>query len=245
MPDLKQIRALASVLMQPGGWHAFTRWKPFSITAFRIVSALKNRGLRFSTIIDGGANVGQFARAAAELYPDARVISIEALPAVADELRRNLANLSRVRVIQSAIGEEERETTFHRNAYTLASSVLPPHAAYEKSFPGHSFSTVRVPMNTLDALLNDEPLTPPVLLKLDLQGYELQALRGAARTLEHTDYILLETAFKPLYEHEPLFEDLYAFLQQTGFRFRAPVDFLSDTTGEIIQMDALFERARP
>ena len=100
-------------------------------------------------------------------------------------------------------------------------------------------------MNTLDALLHDEPLTPTVLLKLDLQGYELQALRGAARTLERSDYVLLETAFKPLYEHEPLFEDVYALLQQAGFRFRNPVDFLSDASGEIIQMDALFERALP
>lgn len=245
MPNFKQARALAVALMQPGGWRAFTRWKPFSITSFRIVSALKNQGLRFSTIIDGGANVGQFARAAAELYPDARVISIEALPDVANELRRNLSDLQRMRIIQSAVGEEARETTFHRNTYTLASSVLPPDAGYERSFPGHAFSTVRVPMNTLDALLQDEPLTPPVLLKLDLQGYELQALRGAARTLERSDYVLLETAFKPVYEQEPLFEDVYALLRQSGFRFRSPVDFLSDASGEIIQMDALFERPRP
>jgi FkbM family methyltransferase len=242
MPNLEQARELASVLMQPGGWHAFTCWKPFSITAFRIVSALKNQGLRFSTIIDGGANVGQLARAAAELYPEARVITIEALPDVADQLQRNLSDLQRVRVIRSAIGEEEREITFHRSSYTLASSVLSPHADYEKSFPGQSFSAVHVPMSTLDTLLSEETLTPPVLLKLDLQGYELQALRGATGTLEHTDYLLLETTFKPMYENEPHFEDVYALLHQAGFRFQNPIDFLTDGSGEIIQMDALFEK---
>jgi hypothetical protein len=80
------------------------------------------------------------------------------------------------------------------------------------------------------------------LLKLDLQGYEIEALKGARAVLGRTDYVLLETAFKRLYENEPLFEDLADYLRTAGFHFLRPVGFETDFRGEVVQMDALFAR---
>jgi hypothetical protein len=79
-----------------------------------------------------------------------------------------------------------------------------------------------------------------VLLKLDLQGYELEALRGAERTLARVQHVLLETAFEATYEDEPLFDDVHSFMSSAGFRFVCPVDVLRDRQGRITQMDALF-----
>src|SRR5690606_27391001 len=100
-----------------------------------------------------------------------------------------------------------------------------------------------VPVARLDTVLAAEPVEQPVLLKLDLQGYELEALHGATDTLQHTDYVLLEAAFKPVYEGEPLFGELYDFMRAQGFHFLRPLDFLRDARGVIVQMDALFGRA--
>jgi FkbM family methyltransferase len=170
MSRLRQVSELVAVLAKPGGLHAFAGWKPFSLTAFRIMSRLKRQGLSFNTIIDGGANVGQFARAATETYPNARIFSIEALPDVADVLGRNLSDRSQVQVFQTALGRTSGETTFFRNEYTLASSALPLHPNQQESFPAATrTSTLSVPMSTLDVLLANEELKPPVLLKLDLQ----------------------------------------------------------------------------
>jgi hypothetical protein len=75
-----------------------------------------------------------------------------------------------------------------------------------------------------------------------LQGFELEALRGADATLKRVGYVLLEVALRPSYEGEPSFEELLDFLRPYGFRFLRPVEFLRSASGEIVQMDALFGR---
>lgn len=243
MANLGKFLRLGRVLLQPDGLRSCVRWKPFSITAFTMLRALKRQGLEFRTVIDGGANVGQFARAVSEVYPDAEIISFEAHPDVAETLRRNLADRPQVRVIRAALGGSDGSLEFFPNEYSLISSALPLHPDQRDLRENvRQFEPIRVPMISLDTFLDDEPLTPPVLLKLDVQGYEIEALKGATRTLERTHYVLVETAFKRLYEGEPLFEDLSDFLRGARFHFERPIDFEADPRGEIVQMDALFLR---
>ncbi len=80
-----------------------------------------------------------------------------------------------------------------------------------------------------------------MLLKLDLQGYELEALMGATETLARTRWVLFETGFRKSYEGEPDFVQILDFLRERNFRFVRPLDILRAQNGEIIQMDALFE----
>ena len=236
MPTLSQAVQLVKLLPQPGAASAFRTWKPFSITSFQMLRTLHALGLRPRTVIDAGANIGQFARAAAETFPEAHVVSFEALPEVAARLRANLADCARVTTVESAVGNEDGTLTFYRNAYDLASSALPAADGAARTEP------LEVPVGRLDTLLRDHTLPAPVLLKLDLQGYELEALRGATETLTRVDHVLLEVAFVSSYLGEATFDELYAFLREAGFRFRQPIDVLTDDDGAIVQMDALFER---
>lgn len=226
---LRQLVALAQVLAEPGAARALRTWTPFSTTSFRIVRALQRRGFRFATVIDGGANAGQFARAAAETWPDARVVSFEPLPDLAARFRSHLG--ARARLVEAALGRHAGTLAFHRTPYSLASSALVP-----KDGPSEQ---ITVPVVRLDDALADEPLARPLLLKLDLQGFELEALRGAPGVLARADAVLLETAFVPGYEGEPLFREVLAFMEDAGFRFVAPIDTL-EQEGQIAQMDALF-----
>lgn len=202
-----------------------------------MATALKAQGLQPRTVIDAGANIGQFARAMAETFPLAAVVSFEPDPSTAVRFRANLADCPRVRLVEAAVGSHDGHVTFHPQAYDLASSVLPGVAAQ----PGGP-APFDVPVGRLDTLLRDDDLAGPVLLKLDLQGYELEALRGAPDTLARSAHVLLETAFRSGYVGEPPFEAVYDLLRASGFRFLRPVDVLRDKTGEIVQMDALFER---
>ncbi|MBE2185806.1 MAG: FkbM family methyltransferase [Rhodothermales bacterium] len=229
---LRQMAQLAALVAEPGGLRALRTWKPFSLSSFQITRALHRQGFRFRTVVDGGANIGQFARAAAETWPDARVVSFEPLPDAAKTLRRNVDG--RAEVVEAALGAVSGTTTFFRTDYTLASSVLRPDD------PTATPLTVR--LTTLDEELEALPIDRPLLLKLDLQGYELEALRGGKRVLGEADAVLLETPFRVSYDGEPLFREILAFMEDAGFIFLRPLDVWDDGH-EIRQMDALFVRA--
>lgn len=244
MSRLQQIRRLAATAVSPGGLRAMRTWKPFSLTAFHMMKRLQTEAVTFRSIIDGGANIGQFARAALETFPEAELIAFEPLPDVAAVLEKNLSDTGRARVVVSALGPATGTLTFHRNAYSLSSSALPLHQNHRDAFPdAQEESEVEVPVGRLDDLLGDFELASPSLLKLDLQGFEIPAFQGAPETLRVVDFILVETAFRPLYEGEALFPELHAFLKERGFRFLRPLDVLEGPDGTIVQMDALFVRS--
>ncbi|OAD23264.1 methyltransferase, FkbM family [Candidatus Thiomargarita nelsonii] len=77
-------------------------------------------------------------------------------------------------------------------------------------------------LSTLDKVFNAMTLEPPVLLKLDVQGYESTTLRGGRDTLKRVDYVILEASFKPMYEGEMLFMDIVRLMEEYGFQFFAP-----------------------
>ena len=96
-------------------------------------------------------------------------------------------------------------------------------------------------MTVLDSISID--LIPPVLLKLDVQGYEAKVLAGAERTLSRCDYVIIEMSMARMYEGETEFTDLLRLMNNYGFRFLRPIGWLEHPrTGAILQMDGLFAR---
>lgn len=235
---------LLSLLCTPTAWLALLSWPKFSATSFTMISHLVRQGVLPRTIIDVGANVGQFAVASAKLFPNASVHSFEPNPRCVAELCKNVASLGRVSVYPIALGESEGEVAFHINSHSHSSSILPLGENHRSAFlHAREIGTIQVKISTLDKIFADIELPSPVLLKLDVQGYEAQALRGAAETLKRVDYVVLEASFKPMYEGEMLFMDIVRLMEGCGFVFLRPVGLLPDPrTGEIFQMDALFGR---
>ena len=232
------------VLSHPGAVRGFMSWRPFSMSSFTQLHSIRQLPLQFQTVIDAGANVGQFARAATEFYPEANVISVEALPEVAKIFRENLKGRSQVRLIETALGNTEGTIVFYPHHYSQSSSALkvrPEHM--ERHISKKLLPPIEVPITRLDTLFPDGRIAKPALLKLDLQGYELEALRGGTSILAQCDCVLLETVFAEAYDGEPLFEEILGFMQANGFRFERPLAFLNDAKDQIYQMDALFVRA--
>jgi FkbM family methyltransferase len=240
----KKISHQFELLLEARALVGLISWPKFSFTSYRMVSGLARQRVMPATVIDVGANVGQFAVAAAKFFPDARVYSIEPHPEIFLRLQRNIRKLPNVTAFEAALGEREGRARLHLNAYSHSSSLLPLGAGHRAAFPkAVEVSAVTVRQTTLDCLFAAVELKPPVLLKLDVQGYEAQTLCGATRTLKRVDYTVLEASFKPMYEGEALFLDLVRMMESYGFRFSRPVDFLPDpATREILQIDALFER---
>src|SRR5690606_37714243 len=114
---------------------------------------------------------------------------------------------------------------------SIASSALEPLTRRVSD----DVEPLEVPVCRLDNALQQILLRPPILLKLDLQGFEIEALRGASEALAKMDYVVIETSFVPLYPGEPDFLELIDHMRGAGFSFLRPVDMLRDERGGIVQ----------
>ena len=239
---IDQAAKLADVALTPGGLRAARRARPFSVSAFRLVSQVARRVGAPRTVLDVGANKGQFSRAAATVFPGARIVAFEPLEAVAAEWRRHLADVEGAEVHVCALGAGSGTVTFHPHDYSLSSSVLPlagGSGGEGGAGPGE-LAPVEVPVHRLDDLVSADALVGPVLCKLDVQGYEVEVLRGASETLRRVDALVVELAFERVYEGQPLFAEVLDALTARGFALDVPLDVRRDDAGTVVEMDGLF-----
>lgn len=198
----------------------------------------------FRTIVDVGANNGQFTLAMAYLFPSAKLHSFEPIPECFDVLCRNTRHL-KCDVYQVAVGSTPGVMPLNVHEYRDSSSLLPMADEHKAAFPfSEALSRVEaVEVVTLDDAIDGPALERPVLLKLDLQGGELEALRGAQNLLRHVDVVVSECSFACLYQGGPQFDDIYELLRKSGFRYMGNMGELRHPdTDAVLQCDAVFQR---
>jgi FkbM family methyltransferase len=210
-----------------------------------MVDDLRRQGVCPATVIDVGANAGQFSCAAWRLWRPHCIHAFEPLPDVAELFQRELGRVPGIVIHPVALGAEVGDLPLHVNVHSHSSSLLGLAASHEAAFPDATTAgDLQVPVRTLDGELSDVELPPPVLVKLDVQGYERWVLDGGLETLARAEWVIVESSFKPLYEREPGFLDMVAYMAARGFRFLRPVGWLTAPgTDEILQCDALYGRA--
>jgi FkbM family methyltransferase len=195
-----------------------------------------------TTIIDVGANIGQFAVAASRIFAADAVYCFEPAPDCVARLRRNVASLRGTDVRAVALSDRTGDGLLYVNSHRHSSSMLPLAEAHKEAFPKASvIARVKTAVSTLDCEFADQPLRRPALLKIDVQGGEAAVIRGASATLKQVDYVVVETSFRPMYEGEAPFDSIRCLMEQSGFNSWRPVGWLSHPrTHEVLQMDALF-----
>lgn len=239
---IKFIRFL-KFISTPGAIIAYLNWSKFSLASYQIIARAKAKGVTPQAVIDVGANVGQFSVAASKLFELDNIFPIEPDPRVAKKLSKNVGPKITRNVHICAIGAAVGEVDFHVNADSQVSSMLPLGVDRIKGYPASRIiEKITVPLTTLDALFANEALPKPILLKIDVQGFEDQVILGAKGLLTKVKWVLIEVSFARLYEGEFGFNEINELMGLNGFRFIAPLNFhVSPVTREIIEMDALFE----
>jgi FkbM family methyltransferase len=192
-------------------------------------------------VVDVGANRGQFTLDVVRAVPSARVVAFEPLEQEATVFRSIFAHHDNVQLHQLALGRRVEPGTMHMSRAADSSSLLPIGPLQVSIFPGtEELRTVVVDVSTLDAMLVGESIPPKSLLKIDVQGDELEVLRGGTRVLKLFRWIYLEASFLELYIGQALAGELINYLSGLGFR-------LVDTStplranGRTVQIDLLFE----
>lgn len=151
-------------------------WEPWVLRPMR--AALQGGGVLY----DVGANVGYMTIEGA-LLPNTSVVAFEPQPelAIRVALSASLSNCQNVSVYCAALGATAGEATLH----------VPPHNLHASVSSGVGGRNVRCPQVRLDDLVEAESLPPPTVIKVDVEGAELDVFRGAEATLRRWRPILL------------------------------------------------------
>lgn len=97
-------------------------------------------------------------------------------------------------------------------------------------------------MRRLDDVIALEVIASPILLKLDVQGYELQALRGCETLLDAFAWVYCECSFVELYQGQALADEVIAWLRAHGLRLIGVYNMAFDHAARAVQADFLFGR---
>jgi FkbM family methyltransferase len=201
-----------------------------------LLQAMRANEFVAKTVIDIGANVGRWSEAAASVFPSARFVLIDGNPKNYSHLKAVASKLgSNSEFTIALLGAEEKNAVPFYDLGT-GSSILPELTSFEKS-------GISLPMLTLDGLFATRVCEVPLLLKLDVQGYELEVLRGGRKVLTSAEVVILETSLLPYNEGAPLMADVISFMAREGF---VPFDFCGQLRREsdyaLFQTDVAFAR---
>lgn len=193
----------------------------------------------FATVIDGGANVGDYAAKVRARLPDAQIHCFEPTPRLFQDISRRFADDNKITCHEQALSDSDGKVAFRITEDQYSSSLL-EQTDRLATVPEQ---VVAVQSTALDTWAANRTIRRPALLKLDVEGNELAALRGAQKLLEQIDYVELETIFAELRKGQPEFRDILNFLHDRGFVL---VDIypgvLDPATGFSVWADAVFAR---
>ena len=230
---------LARLLAHPGYWRGLM---------FGVAATLEHRdalgGLDLATVVDIGANKGQFSLFARDAFPGARITAFEPLAEPAARFAALFAGDRRITLHRVAIGPERGKATIHVAARDDSSSLLPITERQTALYPDTRLKETRtIDVAPLDAFLDAADVAAPALLKLDVQGFELEALKGCEALLDRFSYVYAECSYVELYTGQALADQVVAHLAARGFGKGGTFNLTRDADGCPVQADVLFTRA--
>ena len=186
-------------------------------------------------VIDVGASNGTPGLYRA--FPKCRFLLIDAISENRPMMER-FAKKYDVSVIISGVGAQAGALTLNvaGNKHGSRSSFLPRRGTFEND---------PVKPRTITVARLDE-LAPPgsasIGLKLDVEGFEAEVLKGAERLMPHVQWIVCEVSMAPRFASDPLFAGIFGLLSGQGFVFRDMVEIRRNRPGDLRLIDALFVR---
>jgi FkbM family methyltransferase len=203
------------------------------------------RSTACSLVFDVGAFRGEAAAEYAEMFPAAQVYAFEPFPASYNSLVSRFAGNSRIHLVNAAVSSQTGEAVFHVNGLPETNSLLPRPSSGRQYFPSAAATEqkISVPTITLDDFRERQKLAVPQILKMDIQGNELAALKGAEKTVSSGEVALIfsEVTFVPHYEGGVLFYELCSYLAERGFTLLNFYEMHSaNAVGQLRFGDAIF-----
>jgi len=235
---ITRIKKVILILRSPRLALAFLRYGVFAGAEHCSVLSPK-----FKTIVDIGANKGQFALACREWAPNARIISFEPLQTPATIFKILFDGDTNVHLNEVAIGPQIQRSIIHVSSHEDSSSLLPIGPNQIALYPGtQEKNTIEIDVAPLSAYLMPDNIKSPAMLKIDVQGFEMEVLRGCESTIEKFDFVYCECSFIELYSGQKLAYEVIEWLHKRQFNFVGIFNTSYDRSGQAIQADFLFKQ---
>jgi len=202
---------------------------------------ISNHGI--DTLLDIGANTGQYATLMRKLGYNKKIISFEPLADAFKQLNSNALKDDLWIANNYAIGDEDGKTVINIAGNSASSSMLKMLPSHINAAPDSDYiSNEEIEIKKLDSIF-DVFCTPDskIMMKVDTQGFERNVLDGAVESLKKISVIQLEMSLIPLYENEIIFIDMLKYINNQGFYlFSLENGFTHPTTNQLLQVDGLF-----
>lgn len=178
------------------------------------------KGHNVTGIIDAGASNGRISKRLLRKFPAAQAYAFEPNPLYAEALKQYAKDEPRFHPQFLALSDSEGQATLHVTESPGSTSLLTPGKRLQEILPeGASVkSDEKVELVTIDNWAQRNGDLAIELMKFDIQGAELKALRGAVNTLQNSTLIVYtEISFNPLYEGSAIYSEIDLFLREHGF----------------------------
>ena len=192
---------------------------------------LREEGFYPEKILDVGANIGQFFLTVKSTFPKSQVLSIEGNPNCEELLSKNNPNY-----LISLLGSEKSITKFYINRNN---DICTGGSIYKETTEFYEDCNVmEIEMNTLDQLGEKFDF-----IKIDVQGSELDILKGGIKTIVDCEYLLIEVSVKNYNQGSSSADEVIIFLSNLGFKI---YDIFSHFyfNDKLTQVDFLFVNSR-
>jgi FkbM family methyltransferase len=199
---------------------------------FLSLSHLLRYDYKPSYIIDVGAYVGEWTKEVFKVFPGADYIAVEPLPEKKNILKKEFKNMP-VKIYNNLVGDRKRQDVrFY--AMETGSSVFEELTSVERRM-------IHLDMITLDDIAEQENVKGSVVLKLDVQGFELEVLKGAEKLLDHVDIICMEVSFLNYNDGAPLAHEVIQKMHELNYCiYDIPSFTRKDNDYALVQSDIIF-----
>jgi len=183
----------------------------------RVIAIIKKELPAHPVILDVGAAGGETCIMFTEAFPQGSVYGFEPIQATFTKLKEHTKAYPNITIYHTALGNAKEQTSINVMSRITSSSLF--QSEEKSTFEGNAYFDIverePISIDRLDNLMGNVPEI--TLIKMDVQGYELEVLKGGQRTLEKAKYVLLEMQNHEIYKGAPKYYDLDAFLRAQGF----------------------------
>ena len=211
------------------------------LDSLELLELIKADGCAIKTIFDVGANIGTWTLLAKSFFPDAEVHAFEPLNKHIQQFETNTKKLQNVELYSYCLGNENTFSTINISSFSDSSSIMNATPLEFQQFGIKKIKEEQIEIKRLDDLIDNKVLPVPDIIKLDVQGFELEVLKGIRKYINHINYLIVEVSFKEYYYDQPLFLDIANYLSGNKFNIYA-LGHSTPIGKELGQLDVLFKK---